>query len=65
MLFFKVCVERCLERGRSSGRVDDNEDSLKKRIKTYNESTLPIIDHFNQLKLVSRIEAAKSVDEVI
>jgi len=68
VLFFecddKVCVERCLERGRSSGRVDDNEESLKKRIKTYNESTLPIIDHFNQLKLVSRIEAAKSVDEV-
>jgi UMP-CMP kinase len=27
----KTCVARCLERGKGSGRTDDNEESLKKR----------------------------------
>ncbi|XP_048762186.1 UMP-CMP kinase-like isoform X2 [Ostrea edulis] len=59
VLFFncseQVCVERCLSRGRTSGRADDNEESLKKRIKTYNESTMPIIAHYRTLNLVSEI----------
>lgn len=29
--FQKTCVDRCLERGKASGRTDDNEESLKKR----------------------------------
>ncbi len=62
--FEKICVERCLERGKASGRSDDNEETLAKRIKTYNESTLPIIQHFDTLSMVKRIDAAKSEDEV-
>ena len=27
----KTSIERCLERGKDSGRSDDNEESLKKR----------------------------------
>ena len=27
----KICVDRCLERGKASGRTDDNAESLKKR----------------------------------
>ncbi len=34
------------------------------RISTYNDSTLPIIQHFDSLSLVRRIDAAKNVDEV-
>lgn len=60
----KLCVDRCMERGKQSGRSDDNEETLTKRIKTYNESTLPIIQHFDSLKMVKRIDASKSVDEV-
>uniref|UniRef100_A0A2K5I6V1 Uncharacterized protein n=1 Tax=Colobus angolensis palliatus TaxID=336983 RepID=A0A2K5I6V1_COLAP len=46
VLFFdcnnEICIERCLERGKSSGRSDDNRESLEKRyfaVFTYN--------HFN------------------
>ncbi len=53
-----------MERGKSSGRVDDNAESLKKRIGTYNDSTLPIIQYFDKLSLVKRVDAAKNVDEV-
>ncbi|XP_038574338.1 UMP-CMP kinase isoform X2 [Micropterus salmoides] len=35
VLFFdcgnEVCIDRCLERGKSSGRTDDNRESLEKR----------------------------------
>lgn len=68
VLFFecsdKVCIDRCLERGKSSGRSDDNETSLAARITTYNESTMPIIKQFDEKKLVKRIDADKTEAEV-
>lgn len=68
VLFFncpeQVCVERCLSRGKTSGRTDDNEESLKKRIKTYNESTMLIIEHYRKLDLVSEINAGNSPNAV-
>ncbi|TNM97958.1 hypothetical protein fugu_014204 [Takifugu bimaculatus] len=45
VLFFdcsnEVCINRCLERGKNSGRTDDNRESLNKRIQTYLQSTRP------------------------
>uniref|UniRef100_A0A914E1K0 UMP-CMP kinase n=1 Tax=Acrobeloides nanus TaxID=290746 RepID=A0A914E1K0_9BILA len=58
-----LCVERCLHRGQ--GRTDDNEESIKKRIVTYNDQTFPIIQHYEKLNMVREIHAdSKSVDEV-
>lgn len=38
VLFFEcpndVCINRCLERGKQSGRSDDNEETLTKRYLT-------------------------------
>ena len=69
VLFFNcaedVCVNRCLSRGQSgSGRSDDNMESLKKRIQTYNNDSLPIIKHFEDLGKVKQIDASPSADEV-
>ncbi|CAF3316246.1 unnamed protein product [Rotaria socialis] len=68
VLFFdcdeQVCVIRCLERGKASGRTDDNTESLRKRIITYNESTLPVIQMYEKANLVKRIDASNDVDTV-
>ncbi|CAF1146747.1 unnamed protein product [Rotaria sp. Silwood1] len=68
VLFFdcdeQTCVARCLARGKASGRIDDNEQSLKKRIVTYNESTRPLIQLFEKDNLVKRIDASNHVDKV-
>ncbi|XP_062849847.1 UMP-CMP kinase [Trichomycterus rosablanca] len=68
VLFFdcsnKVCIDRCLERGKSSGRTDDNKESLQKRIQTYLQSTRPIVDQYEKLGKVRTIDASRSVDEV-
>ncbi|XP_063413904.1 UMP-CMP kinase-like [Mytilus trossulus] len=68
VLFFncseEVCIQRCLSRGQTSGRADDNMESLKKRIHTYSNSTLPIIEYYRKLNLLKEISADKSTDEV-
>ncbi|XP_037537557.1 UMP-CMP kinase [Nematolebias whitei] len=68
VLFFdcstEVCIDRCLERGKSSGRTDDNRESLEKRIQTYLQSTRPIIELYEKLGKVHTVDASRSVDEV-
>lgn len=60
----EVCVQRCLDRGKSSGRADDNEESLKKRFVTYFDATMPIIEYYKNLALVKEIDASRPQDEV-
>ena len=48
-------MERLLERGKTSGRVDDNEDTIRKRFHTFQEATLPVIEHYQQLDKVRKV----------
>jgi len=68
-LFFdcteEICTERCLQRGMAgSGRTDDNIESLRKRFVTNKESTMPIVNHFEEKGLLKKIDATRSPDEV-
>ncbi|KAL2924113.1 UMP-CMP kinase 3 [Bienertia sinuspersici] len=49
---------------RNQGRVDDNIDTIKKRLKVYHKSTLPVIDHFAKKGKVRKINAERPVEEV-
>ncbi|XP_034742937.1 UMP-CMP kinase [Etheostoma cragini] len=68
VLFFdcgnQVCIDRCLERGKNSGRTDDNRESLEKRIQTYLQSTQPIIKLYEKQGKVFTVDASRSVDKV-
>lgn len=68
VLFFdcsnQECIKRCLERGKNSGRTDDNQASLEKRIVTYLQSTRPIIELYEKLGKVRTVDASRCVDEV-
>lgn len=69
VLFFEcsreICTERCLRRGAAgSGRSDDNVESLKKRFNTYLNDTMPIINYYDKLGLVRRINAEEEPDQV-
>ncbi|XP_031564334.1 UMP-CMP kinase-like [Actinia tenebrosa] len=59
-----VCIKRILDRGKSSGRSDDNIDSLRKRFQTHRNSTIPIIEYYKKLGLVRTISGLGSPDEV-
>ncbi|RWS23133.1 UMP-CMP kinase-like protein [Leptotrombidium deliense] len=62
----EVCVERCLKRGQAgSGRSDDNEESLRKRMNTLLNETLPILDLCEKTGYpIKKIKAINSADEV-
>ncbi|XP_017888972.1 UMP-CMP kinase isoform X1 [Ceratina calcarata] len=61
----EVCIQRCLKRGAGgSGRSDDNEEVLVKRFETYVTNTMPIIEHFEKLGLVYKVNSMKSPKEV-
>ena len=58
-LYFDVSDEtmtaRLLKRAETSGRVDDNEETIKKRLATFHECTTPVVDYYmekNKLKKV-------------
>ena len=45
-------------------RSDDNEETVTKRLKTYDESTLPILDYYSSKNIVKDIDAMANIDEV-
>jgi hypothetical protein len=49
---------------RKEGRDDDNIETIKKRFKVFNESTLPVIKHYETIATVHKINGLQSIDEV-
>lgn len=67
-LFFDLPQEemqkRLLHRGETSGRSDDNEESIKKRFKTFVETSMPVVEYFEKEGKVVKVEATKGPEEV-
>eukprot|EP00549_Striatella_unipunctata_P005202 CAMPEP_0118699648 /NCGR_PEP_ID=MMETSP0800-20121206/16042_1 /TAXON_ID=210618 ORGANISM="Striatella unipunctata, Strain CCMP2910" /NCGR_SAMPLE_ID=MMETSP0800 /ASSEMBLY_ACC=CAM_ASM_000638 /LENGTH=262 /DNA_ID=CAMNT_0006599941 /DNA_START=131 /DNA_END=919 /DNA_ORIENTATION=- len=59
-----VMTSRLLERGKSSGRTDDNLEVIRKRFDTYQTATKPILDAFQKDGMLKTVQADKNVDEV-
>ena len=59
VLYFHVADEtmksRLLKRAETSGRVDDNEETIVKRLKTFHNHTTPVIDYYDQQKKVCKV----------
>lgn len=55
---------RLLKRGESSGRVDDNEETIKKRLETFHECTKPVIDYYEKQGKLRRIDAERDPDSI-
>jgi len=54
----KLCIERCLERAKTSGRADDTEEIITKRIRTYNEHSKAVVELYKKRKLVVEVDGA-------
>ncbi|KAJ5902353.1 hypothetical protein N7495_002881 [Penicillium taxi] len=69
LVLFLDCPEdvmeaRLLKRGETSGREDDNAESIRKRFRTFVETSMPVVEDFRGKDKVVEVEATKSVDEV-
>uniref|UniRef100_A0A8B9NAP8 Adenylate kinase isoenzyme 1 n=1 Tax=Accipiter nisus TaxID=211598 RepID=A0A8B9NAP8_9AVES len=60
----ETMVKRLLKRGETSGRVDDNEETIKKRLETYYKATEPVIAFYKSRGIVRQLNAEGSVEEV-
>ncbi|KAF7965503.1 hypothetical protein HWV62_17642 [Athelia sp. TMB] len=60
----EVLLERLLKRSESSGREDDNAESIKKRFVTYKETTMPVIKYYSEHHKVAEIDSSPAVETV-
>lgn len=64
----EVMTNRLLERGKTSGRSDDNIESIKKRFVTYENETKEIIKYYTQLEknynVCAEVEPEKVFEEI-
>ena len=59
-----VMKERLLNRGKTSGRTDDNEESIQKRFKTFVETSMPVVEYFEKEGRVVKVSAVGTEQEV-
>ena len=57
-----VMLERLL--GRNEGRTDDNVESIKKRFVTFRESSMPVVEFYEKLGKVRKVNAVDTPDKV-
>ena len=58
-------IKRLLNRGQSSGRSDDtNETIIRSRIHEYENKTKPVADYYGQFDKVVHVKGEGSVDEI-
>ncbi len=58
-------TQRLLERGKTSGRPDDqNEELIRKRVQEYGEKTAPVAGHYAAQNKFSGINGIGEIEEI-
>jgi adenylate kinase len=60
-----ILVERLLERGKSSGRTDDQDESkIRNRFEEYNQKTAPLRDYYTKKNKFYSVNGIGSIEEI-
>lgn len=57
-------MKRLIKRGQESGRADDNEETIKKRLIVYHSQTAPLIDWYKQDGKYRHIQGLGLMEEI-
>ena len=57
-------MRRLIERGRQSGRPEDTEQTIRRRLKVYRENTQPLEDFYRGRGILVEVDGTGPVDEV-
>ena len=61
----EILIQRLLERGKTSGRVDDqDEDKIRNRYQEYNEKTAPLMEYYNKQNKFYPVNGIGSIAEI-
>jgi len=59
-----VLLSRLLSRGKTSGRDDDNIESIRKRFRVFEETSMPVVRYYEEQGKVVSVSGKESVEEV-
>ena len=57
-------MTRLIERGKTSGRSDDNEETIKARLDVYDKQTKPVLDFYKKEGVAVNIKGVGSIDAI-
>ena len=60
----ELLVERIAGRAKAEGRADDSPESVRTRLKVYNDQTAPVIDYYRQHGQLTVIDGVGELDDV-
>jgi adenylate kinase len=61
----EILVKRLLERGKTSGRPDDqDEEKIRNRYQEYNEKTAPLMDYYKSQNKFRAVDGIGSINEI-
>ncbi|ORZ08766.1 adenylate kinase-domain-containing protein [Lobosporangium transversale] len=60
----EVMLQRLIKRGETSGRDDDNIESIKKRFKTFTETSYPVVEYYSKKGKVHTVSCVEAPDVV-
>ncbi|CAI9092070.1 OLC1v1027217C1 [Oldenlandia corymbosa var. corymbosa] len=66
VLFFDCPQEEMVKRvlNRRQGRIDDNEETVKERLKVFMALTMPVVDYYAKRGKIYKIDATGTEDEI-
>ena len=60
----EMLMERLINRGKTSGRADDNAETIKKRLDVYHNQTTPLIEWYEKEGQRHKVKGFGSLEEI-
>lgn len=59
-----ILVNRLIERGKSSGRADDKEETIVYRFQVYKSESAPVVNLYDPFNIIRRVDCLAPINEV-
>ncbi len=64
VLFFEVDYEEIVKRLLGRGRADDNEETIRNRLRVYEEKTAPLIEYYTAKGLLRKVKGTGTIADI-
>ncbi|MDR1003665.1 MAG: adenylate kinase [Prevotellaceae bacterium] len=61
----EVLITRLINRGKQTGRADDNEETIKKRLQVYHTQTYPLIEWYKEKQKHHVVKGYGELDDIL
>lgn len=64
VIVIEVSDDEIVKRMLARGRADDTPETIRTRLETFHGSTRPVVEHYQDIGMLQRIDGDRSVEEV-